>query len=66
MSVDKREHLVRMVREDSRSVAAAARDVRISVRSAPHFLRYFLDTGGDWHYDPARWNRHRDSSADDF
>jgi len=65
ISVETREHLVRMVREDGRSVAAAARDPRISIRSATRFLRYFLDTGGDFHYDPGQWNRHFDNSADD-
>jgi len=54
-----------MVREDGLSVAAAARDLRIAVRSATRFLRYFLETGGDFHYDPAQWNRHLDNSADD-
>jgi len=56
---------VGMVREDGRSVAAAARDRRISARSAKRFLRYFFDTGGDFHYDPVQWNRHFDKSADD-
>jgi len=66
ISVETKEHLVRMVREDDRSVAAAARDLRISVRSATRFLRYFLETGGDFHCDPAQWNRHFDNSADDL
>jgi len=65
ISVETRKHLVGMVREDGRSVAAAARDLRISARSAKRFLRYFFDTGGDFHYDPVQWNRHFDKSADD-
>jgi len=54
-----------MVREDGRSVAAAARGLRISVRSATRFLCFFLDTGGDFHYDPGQCSRHFDNSADD-
>jgi len=54
-----------MVREDDRSDAAAARDLLISLRSATRFLRYFMDNGGDFHYDPGQWNRHFDNSADD-
>ena len=64
-SVETREHLVRMVREQGRSVASAARDLNISVRSATRFLTYFRDTGGEHHYDPAQWNRHSDNLHDD-
>jgi len=54
-----------MVREQGRSVASAARDLNISVRSATRFLTYFRDTGGEFHYDPAQWNRHSDNLHDD-
>lgn len=64
-SAETRAHLVRMVLEQGRSVAAAAKDLNMSVRSATRFLTYFRDTGGDLHYDPARWNRHHDNLTDD-
>jgi len=65
ISAETREHLVRMVRQEGRGVAAAARDLRIYVRSATRFLVYFRDTRGDFHYDPDQWNRHFDNRADD-
>ena len=37
-SAETREHLVRMVRVEGRSVASAARDLNMSVRSATRFL----------------------------
>jgi len=60
-----REHLVRMVRVEGHSVASAARDFNMSVRSATRFLAYFRDTGGEFHNNPAQWNRHSDNLADD-
>jgi len=65
ISAETREHLVKMVRQEGRGVAAAARDLRIYVRSATRFLVYFRDTGGDFHYDPDQWNRHFNNRADD-
>jgi len=65
ISAETREHLVRMVRQDGRSVAAAARDLRIAARSATRFLVYVRDTVGDFHNDPEQWNRHFDNRADD-
>jgi len=64
-SVETREHLLRMVREQGRTVASAARDLNISVRSATRFLKYFRDTGGEFHYDLAQWNRPSDNLRDD-
>ncbi|KAK1868970.1 hypothetical protein I4F81_011452 [Pyropia yezoensis] len=64
-SAETREHLVRMVREEGSSVAAAASDLNLSVRSATRYLGYFRDTGGEFHCDPARWNRHYDNLRDD-
>jgi len=39
--------------------------MNIFVRSATRFLTYFRDTGGEFHYDPAQWNRHSDNLRDD-
>jgi len=64
-SAETREHVVRMVLEHGRGVVAAAHDLNKSVRSASRFLGYYCDTGGDFHYDPANWNRHFDDLADD-
>jgi len=64
-SAETREHLVRMVRVEGRSVASAARGLNMSVRSATRFLAYFRDTGGEFHNHPAQWNRHSDNLADD-
>jgi len=64
-SVETREPLVRIVREQRCSVASAARDLNISVRSATRFLTYFRDTGGDFHYDPVQWNHHSDNPHED-
>jgi len=64
-SVETREHLVRVARKQARSVASAARDLNISVRSATRCLPYFRDTGGEFHYDPAQWNRHSYDLRDD-
>jgi len=49
-SVEAREHLVRMVREQGRTVASAVRNMNVSVRSNAHFLTNFLDMGGEFHY----------------
>jgi len=62
-SLETRRRLVEMVREQGRSVAAAAHDLNVSLRSASRFLAYYRDTG-DYHYDPARWNRHEDNTMD--
>jgi len=64
-SVETREHLVRMVLEQGRGVAAAAHDLNMSVLFASRFLGYCRDTGGDFHYDPVKWNRHFNNLADD-
>jgi len=64
-SAETREHVVRMVLEHGRGVVPAAHDLNKSVRSASRFLGYYCDTGGDFHYDPANWNRHFDDLADD-
>jgi len=53
-----------MVREQGRSVAAAAHDLNISVRTATRFLAAFRDTGSEYDYDPDMWNRHRDNVMD--
>ena len=63
-SAETRQHLVRMVVVDGKSVACAARHLRVSERSARRFLAYFWQTGGDFHYDPERWNRHADNVVD--
>ena len=44
-SSETHEHLVRMVLEQGRSVAAAAEDLKLSERSASRFLAYYRDTG---------------------
>jgi len=54
-----------MVRVEGRSVVSAARDLNMSVRSATRFLSHFRDTGGEFHHNPAQWNRHSDNLADD-
>jgi len=64
-SAETREHLVRVVRMECRSVASAARDLNLSLRSATRFLACYRDTGGEFHYIPAQWNRHRDNRVDD-
>jgi len=64
-SVKTRQHLVRMVVVDGKSVACAARHLRVSKRSARRFLASFWQTGGDFHYDPERWNRPADNVVDD-
>jgi len=63
-SAETRQHLVRKVVVDGKSVACAARHLRVSERSARRFLAYFWQTGGDFHYDPERWNRHADDVVD--
>jgi len=60
-----REHLVRMVRQQGRSFAAAAHDLSISVRSATRSWAYSGDTGCEYNYDLALWSRHRDNFMDD-
>jgi len=52
-SEENRKTAVRMVLVDSKGVAEAARSTRMSRRSLTRFLRYFSDTGGALHYDPA-------------
>jgi len=47
-----------MVVVDGKGVACAARHLRVSERSARRFLAYLWETGGEFHYDPERWNRH--------
>eukprot|EP00170_Pyropia_yezoensis_P003716 contig_15583_g3727 len=37
----------------------------MSRRSASRFLKYYEETGGSVHYDPAMWNRHADNVMDD-
>eukprot|EP00170_Pyropia_yezoensis_P003715 contig_15582_g3726 len=37
----------------------------MSRRSASRFLKYYEETGGSVHYDPAMWNRHADNEMDD-
>jgi len=64
-SAETRQHLVRMVREQGRSVAAAAHDLTISMRSATRCWDIFRDTGSEYHYDPAMWNYHGDNRMDD-
>jgi len=59
-SLETRLRLLEMVREQGRSVAAAAHDLNVSLRSASRFLAYNRDTA-DYYYDPARWNRHEDN-----
>jgi len=54
-----------MVRVEGGSVASAARDFNVSVRSATRFLAYSRDTGCKFHNNPAQWNRHSDNLADD-
>lgn len=49
-SVEAREHLVQMVREQGHTVASAVRNMNVPVRSNARFLTYFLDTGGEFHY----------------
>jgi len=63
-SAETRQHLVRMTVVDGKSVACAARHLRVSVKSARRFLAYFWQTGGDFHYDPERWNWHADNVVD--
>lgn len=65
ISAETRARLVRLVVERGRSAASAAEELHISVRSANRILSYFHDTGGELHYDPARWNRHTDNLVDD-
>jgi len=64
-SAETREHLVRMVLEQGRGVAAAAHDLNMSVRSASRFLGFYRDTGGDLLYDLVNLNRHLNKLADD-
>jgi len=64
-SEENRKTAVRMVLVDNKGVAEAARSTRMSRRSLTRFLRYFNDTGGALHYDPAMWNRHWDNRMDD-
>jgi len=64
-SAETRQHLVRMVVVDGKSVECAALHLRISERSARRFLAYCWKTGGDFRYDPERWNRHADKVGDD-
>jgi len=54
-----------MVREQGRSVAAAAHDLNTSVRSETRCWAIFLDTGSEYHYDPAMWNCHSENRMDD-
>jgi len=64
-SVKTRQHLVRMMVVDGMSVACASRHLPVSKRSVRRFLAYFWQTGGDFHYDPERWNRPADNVVDD-
>jgi len=54
-----------VVRDQGLSVTAAAYDLNVSVRSATLFLVYISDTGDEYHYEPAMWNRNRDNLTDD-
>eukprot|EP00170_Pyropia_yezoensis_P003613 contig_15108_g3623 len=64
-SEETRHHLVRMVLHDNVPVARAAQSLGMSRRSASRFLKYYEETGGSVHYDPAMWNRHADNVMDD-
>jgi len=57
-SVEMRPHLMRMVCLDGKTARVAAHCLRLSERSARRFLRYFLESGGEFHHDPEQWNRH--------
>jgi len=63
-SEEMRQHLVPMVVVDGKSVACAARHLRVSERSARCPLEYFWETGGEFEIDPERWNRHADNIGD--
>ncbi|KAK1858805.1 hypothetical protein I4F81_001405 [Pyropia yezoensis] len=64
-SEETRHHLVRMVLHDNIPVSRAAQSLGMSRRSASRFLKYYEETGGSVHYDPAMWNRHADNVMDD-
>eukprot|EP00170_Pyropia_yezoensis_P002558 contig_10748_g2562 len=64
-SEETRHHLVRMVLHDNVPVARASQSLGMSRRSASRFLKYYEETGGSVHYDPAMWNRHADNVMDD-
>lgn len=63
-SAETRQHLVRMVLVEGRDVASASRSLGLSTRSASRYLCYFRETGGELHYAPEQWNRHRDNIED--
>ncbi|KAK1860121.1 hypothetical protein I4F81_002710 [Pyropia yezoensis] len=60
-SAEAHQHLVRMVLVEGRDVASASRSLGLSTRSASRYLCYFRETGGELHYAPEQWNRHRDN-----
>jgi len=64
-STETRQLLVRMVLVEGSTVAAASRSLGLSVRSAARYLRYFRDTGGEFHDALEQWNRHNDHASDD-
>jgi len=64
-SAETRQHLVRMVCLDGKNVTDAAHYLRLSERSARRFLRYFMESGGEFHHDPEQWNRHAENVEDD-
>jgi len=64
-SAETRQHLVRMVLVEGSTVAAASRSLGLSVRSAARYLRYFRDTGSEFHFAPEQWNCHNDHASDD-
>jgi len=64
-SAEARQHLVRMVCLDGKNVTDAAHCLRLSERSARRFLRYFMESGGEFHHDPEQWNRHANNVEDD-
>lgn len=63
-SAETRLHLMGTVLVEGRDVASAARSVGLSARSASRYLRYFRETGGEFHYAPEQGNRHRENIKD--
>jgi len=63
-SAETRQHLVRMVCHDGKSIMKPAYCLCFSERLARRFLGYFMDSGGEFHHDPEQWNRHADNFLD--
>jgi len=65
-SFETRQHLVRMVCLDGKSVTDADHCLRLCERSARRFLLYFMDSGSEFNHDPEQWNRHADNVENDL